>query len=58
MYELLNIFDSFLPQLLTYPNPSDPLNLEAANLMNQNPTEYEKRVKLIVKEHAASKTEP
>ena len=54
MYELVNVFESFLPQLLTYPNPADPLNLEAANLMNSNLTEYHKRVRLLVKEHATA----
>lgn len=54
MYELVNIFDTFLPQLLTYPNPADPLNIDAANLMNSNLVEYEKKVRALVKEHAAA----
>lgn len=45
MFDMLNIFDVFLPQLLRYPNPSDPLNGEAAALLMRHPTEYEAKVR-------------
>ncbi|KAM7277722.1 hypothetical protein ACFE04_004856 [Oxalis oulophora] len=45
MFDLLNIFEVFLPQLLLYPNPSDPLNGEAAALMMKDQKQYEEKVK-------------
>jgi hypothetical protein len=39
------VFEVFLPQLLLYPNPSDPLNGEAAALMMRDRAAYEQRVK-------------
>lgn len=52
LYDLLNIFDSFLPQLLTYPNPVDPLNGDAAAMYLHKPEEYKKRVHEYVKKYA------
>ena len=54
MYELVNIFDMFLPQLLQYPNPKDPLNLEAANLLNANVDQYQAKVRFYVEKYAMS----
>lgn len=42
---MINIFEVFLPQLLRYPNPNDPLNGEAAALLMRHPKEYEVKVK-------------
>ena len=52
MYELKNIFDVFLPQLLSYPNPSDPLNSQAAKLLLNDSKKYEATVKDYVKKYA------
>lgn len=53
LYDLSNIFDSFLPQLLTYPNATDPLNQNAAALHLHKPEEYKKKVAEYVKKYAA-----
>ncbi|EYU42972.1 hypothetical protein MIMGU_mgv1a0146272mg, partial [Erythranthe guttata] len=45
MFDLVNVFEVFLPQLLLYPNPSDPLNGEAAALMMRDKAAYEQKVK-------------
>ncbi|XP_010658145.1 ubiquitin-conjugating enzyme E2 4 isoform X1 [Vitis vinifera] len=42
----------FLPQLLLYPNPSDPLNGEAAALMMRDRPAYEQRVKEYCEKYA------
>ncbi|CAD0087705.1 unnamed protein product [Aureobasidium vineae] len=55
MYEMVNIFEVFLPQLLRYPNPTDPLNGEAAALMMREPKSYEAKVKGENRCHYASR---
>ena len=45
MFDMLNIFEVFLPQLLRYPNPADPLNGEASALMQQNEKAYNEKIK-------------
>ena len=45
MFDMINIFEVFLPQLLRYPNPTDPLNGEAAALLMRDPKMYEQKVK-------------
>jgi len=52
MFDLINIFDVFIPQLLAYPNPSDPLNGEAASLLMKDPTKYKQKVHDYVKKYA------
>lgn len=45
MFDMINIFEVFLPQLLRYPNPADPLNGEAAALLMRDPKSYDVKVK-------------
>ena len=52
LFELKNIFEEFLPQLLLYPNPNDPLNPDAADLLLHHKKRYEEKVKKYVKLYA------
>jgi len=51
MFDLINVFEVFLPQLLLYPNPADPLNGEAAALLLRHPEQYKARVKEYVEKY-------
>ena len=53
MYDLINIFDTFLPQLLLYPNPTDPLNNEAASLQLKSEEQYNEKIKEYVALYAS-----
>ncbi|KAI5184586.1 ubiquitin-conjugating enzyme E2 H [Nematocida homosporus] len=52
LYDVLNIIETFLPQLLSYPNPEDPLNPEAGKLYLSSRTAYEERVQEYVRKYA------
>lgn len=45
MFDMINIFEVFLPQLLRYPNAADPLNGEAAALLMRDQKAYDAKVK-------------
>lgn len=53
MYDILNIFDTFLPQLLLYPNPTDPLNNEAASLQLKSEDQYNEKIKEYIEMYAS-----
>ncbi|KAI9755854.1 MAG: Ubiquitin-conjugating enzyme E2 8 [Lichina confinis] len=52
MFDMINIFEVFLPQLLRYPNAADPLNGEAAALLMRDPRGYDNKVKEYVQRFA------
>ncbi|CAL5214854.1 unnamed protein product [Lathyrus oleraceus] len=52
MFDLVNVFEVFLPQLLMYPNAADPLNSDAAALMMQDRAAYELKVKEYCEKYA------
>ncbi|KAG1326986.1 ubiquitin-conjugating enzyme E2 5 [Cocos nucifera] len=54
MFDLLNIFEVFLPQLLLYPNPADPLNGDAASLMLKDQQQYEQKNTVSVTQRGRS----
>ncbi|KAI5708993.1 hypothetical protein M8J76_007783 [Diaphorina citri] len=52
LYDLSNIFECFLPQLLTYPNPIDPVNGDAAAMYLHKPDKYKKKVRSYIQMYA------
>eukprot|EP00830_Metopus_es_P018528 TRINITY_DN6491_c0_g1_i1.p3 TRINITY_DN6491_c0_g1~~TRINITY_DN6491_c0_g1_i1.p3 ORF type:complete len:165 (-),score=13.31 TRINITY_DN6491_c0_g1_i1:270-764(-) len=48
IYELKHVFDVFLPQLLMYPNPKDPLNGSAAALYLADQEKYKLKVASLI----------
>lgn len=52
MYDLINIFEIFLPQLLLYPNPTDPLNPEAAQMQLKYEEKYKEKIKEYIGKYA------
>ena len=54
MYDLINVFEVFLPQLLLYANPTDPLNGEAAALMLREPEAYKRKIREYVRSYASA----
>ena len=55
MFDLINVFEVFLPQLLLYPNPTDPLNGEAAAMLMRQPEQYKAKVKEYTQKYANPK---
>lgn len=55
MFSLVNVFDSFLPQLLLYPNAADPLNGAASSLFHQDKPQYEATVRACVEKYAMNR---
>ena len=51
IYSLINIYETFLPQLLMYPNPDDPLNISAANLLINDKKKFCNIVKQYLKNY-------
>ena len=45
IYTANHIIETFIPQLLTYPNPDDPLNTDAGKLFKLNPKQFDTVVK-------------
>ena len=46
VYNLTSILETLLPQLLTYPNPEDPLNEEAAQLLKDDIEAFKARCRM------------
>ncbi|ODQ47643.1 hypothetical protein PICMEDRAFT_15571 [Pichia membranifaciens NRRL Y-2026] len=52
MFTITHIFETFIPQLLNYPNAADPLNGDASSLYLSNKALYEDKVRTYVRKYA------
>ncbi|XP_039287245.1 ubiquitin-conjugating enzyme E2 H-like [Nilaparvata lugens] len=55
LFNLSNIFDSFLPLLLSYPEPEDPLNANAAALLISDREKFDNVVRSHVAQYATAR---
>lgn len=55
MFTMLHVFETFIPQLLNYPNASDPLNGDASSLYLSNRALYDAKVREYVAKYANKK---
>ncbi|GKT29884.1 hypothetical protein ADUPG1_014860 [Aduncisulcus paluster] len=58
MYDLIHVFEVFIPQLLSFPNPSDPLNSQAARSLMSDKRRYESEVRSAVRMYAMGSSAP
>jgi len=58
IYGLVNVFEVFLPQLLAYPNASDPLNSEAGKAWFYSQTKQSDEYDKIVRKWVAKYAQP
>ena len=52
MFDLINVFEVFLPQLLLYPNANHPFNRKAAEMMLKEKEKYKITVMEYVLKYA------
>lgn len=55
IYTANHIIETFIPQLLTYPNPDDPLNIEAGKLFRKNNKQFITQVKAYIFQNGLNK---
>lgn len=54
IYDLLNVINEFIPELLRNPNDRDPYNTEASKLLTSNFEGYKKYIREHIKKNASS----
>ena len=52
VFTLRHVVETLLPYLLTYPNPEDPLNRDAAAQLKQSPTQFHTKVRDTIQRYS------